>query len=100
MRTSRPPRGGGLPAALPALLRATHLLGLALGSARSEAVYKGQTALPGLSEKVVHHTKFARNIYRTVKTPSILFSVYQIGVSVPAAEVVLHPNPYVKEDSD
>jgi hypothetical protein len=33
MRTSRPPRGGGLPAALPAVLRATHLLGLALGSA-------------------------------------------------------------------
>src|ERR1019366_7002594 len=33
MRSSRPRRGGSPPAALPALLRASHLLGLALGSA-------------------------------------------------------------------
>src|SRR5450830_775663 len=33
MHSSRPPRGGSSPAALPALLRASHLLGLALGSA-------------------------------------------------------------------
>jgi hypothetical protein len=33
MHSSRPPRGGTVPAALPALLRATHLFGLALGSA-------------------------------------------------------------------
>ncbi len=34
MRSFRPPRGGSsLPAALPALLRATHFFGLALGSA-------------------------------------------------------------------
>ena len=33
MSSFRPPRGGGPSAALPALLRATHLLGLALGSA-------------------------------------------------------------------
>ena len=33
MRPFRPLRDGSPPAALPALLRATHLLGLALGSA-------------------------------------------------------------------
>ena len=33
MRSLRPPRGGSSLAALPALLRATHLFGLALGSA-------------------------------------------------------------------
>src|SRR5450759_1147940 len=33
MHSSRPPRGGSSPAALPALLRASHLFGLALGSA-------------------------------------------------------------------
>jgi transposase InsO family protein len=44
MRTFRPPRGGGLPAALPALLRATHLLGLALGSAFGRLRESGATA--------------------------------------------------------
>ena len=33
MHSFRPPRGNSPPAALPAVLRATHLLGLALGSA-------------------------------------------------------------------
>ena len=33
MHSFRPPRGDSPPAALPAVLRATHLLGLALGSA-------------------------------------------------------------------
>jgi hypothetical protein len=33
MRSFRPPRAGSPPEALPALLRASHLLGLALGSA-------------------------------------------------------------------
>jgi hypothetical protein len=44
MRTSRPPRGGGLPAALPALLRATHLFGLLLGSALGRLRASGVTA--------------------------------------------------------
>ena len=44
MRTSRPPRGGGLPAALPALLRATHFLGLALGAALGRLRDSGVTA--------------------------------------------------------
>ena len=43
MRSSRPPRGG-LPAAFPALLRATHLLGLALGSALGRLRDSGVTA--------------------------------------------------------
>ena len=33
MHPSRPPRGGSSPTAVPALLRASHLFGLALGSA-------------------------------------------------------------------
>jgi hypothetical protein len=44
MRSFRPPRGGSLPAALPALLRATHLLGLALGSAFGRLRESGVTA--------------------------------------------------------
>src|SRR5450756_2158549 len=54
MRSSRPPRGGSpghavggrplAPAALPALLRATHLLGLALGSALGRLRESGATA--------------------------------------------------------
>jgi len=54
MRSSRPPRAGspghsargGLPAlmALPALLRASHLLGLALGSALGKLRESGVTA--------------------------------------------------------
>jgi hypothetical protein len=54
MRTSRPPRGGSPshavgghsldPAALRALLRATHLLGLALGSALGRLRESGATA--------------------------------------------------------
>lgn len=44
MRSFRPPRGGSLPAALPALLRATHPLGLALGSAFGRLRESGVTA--------------------------------------------------------
>ena len=44
MRTSRPPRGGGLPAALLALLRATHLFDLLLGSALERLGASGVTA--------------------------------------------------------
>ena len=44
MHTSRPPRGGSPPAALPALLRASHLLGLALGSALGRLRDSGATA--------------------------------------------------------
>src|SRR5450759_1220586 len=44
MHTSRPPRGGSSPAALPALLRASHLLGLALGSALGRLRESGATA--------------------------------------------------------
>ena len=44
MHSSRPPRGGSSPAALPALLRATHLLGLALGSALDRLRESGATA--------------------------------------------------------
>ncbi|MCM3877749.1 MAG: trp operon repressor [Thermoanaerobaculia bacterium] len=52
MRTCHPPRGGGSgvaigrvvePSALPALLRATHLLGLALGSALGKLRESGVT---------------------------------------------------------
>src|ERR1039457_4134702 len=44
MHSSRPPRGGSSPAALPALLRATHLFGLALGSALGKLRDTGVTA--------------------------------------------------------
>jgi hypothetical protein len=44
MRSSRPPRGGSFPAALPALLRASHLLGLALGTALGRLRESGVTA--------------------------------------------------------
>src|SRR5450756_1808289 len=44
MHSSRPPRGASPPAALPALLRATHLLGLALGSAFGRLQESGATA--------------------------------------------------------
>ena len=44
MRPFRPPRGGSPPAALSALLRATHLLGLALGSALGRLRESGATA--------------------------------------------------------
>jgi transposase InsO family protein len=44
MRTSRPPRGDSSPAALSALLRASHLLGLALGSALGRLRESGATA--------------------------------------------------------
>ena len=44
MRSSRPPQGSSPPAALPALLRATHLLGLALGSAFGRLRESGVTA--------------------------------------------------------
>src|ERR1035437_4531779 len=44
MHSSRPPRGGSSPAALPALLRASHLLGLALGSALGRLPESGATA--------------------------------------------------------
>src|SRR5450830_1272244 len=44
MHSSRPPRGGSSPAALPALLRASHLLGLALGSALGRLRESGATA--------------------------------------------------------
>src|ERR1035437_5407536 len=44
MRSSRPPQGASPPAALPALLRATHLFGLALGSALGKLRDSGTTA--------------------------------------------------------
>ena len=44
MRSFRPPRSGSPPAALPALLRATHLLGLALGSPFGRLRESGATA--------------------------------------------------------
>jgi transposase InsO family protein/DNA-binding XRE family transcriptional regulator len=44
MHFFRPPRGNGPPAALPALLRATHLFGLALGSAFGRLRESGATA--------------------------------------------------------
>src|SRR5450830_1590915 len=44
MHSSRPPRGASPPAALPALLRATHLLGRALGSAFGRLRESGATA--------------------------------------------------------
>src|SRR5450830_1286303 len=44
MHSSRPPRGGSSPAALPALLRASHLFGLALGSALGRLRESGVTA--------------------------------------------------------
>jgi hypothetical protein len=43
MRTSRPPQGASPPTALPALLRATHLFGLALGSALGKLRDSGVT---------------------------------------------------------
>jgi len=46
MRSFRPPRRGRPPVALPALLRATHLLGLALGSAFGRLRESGATAGP------------------------------------------------------
>src|SRR5664279_92936 len=45
MRSSRPPRVSS-PAALPALLRASHVLGLALGSALGKLRDTGVTAIP------------------------------------------------------
>ena len=44
MHSSRPPRGGSSPAALPALLRASHLFGLAFGSALGKLRDSGVTA--------------------------------------------------------
>jgi len=44
MPSIRPPRGGSPPAALPALLRASHLFGLALGSALGKLRESGATA--------------------------------------------------------
>src|ERR1035437_7015548 len=44
MHSSRPPRVGSPPAALPALPRATHLLGLALGSAFGQLRESGVSA--------------------------------------------------------
>src|ERR1035438_5479317 len=44
MHSSRPPRGGSFPAPLPALLRASHLLGLAFGSALGKLRDSGVTA--------------------------------------------------------
>jgi transposase InsO family protein len=44
MRSSRPPRGGSPPAALPALLRASHFFGLALSSALGKPRDSGVTA--------------------------------------------------------
>jgi hypothetical protein len=44
MRSFRPPQGSSPPAALPALLRAAHLLGLALGSALGRLRNSGVTA--------------------------------------------------------
>src|SRR5450830_740409 len=44
MRTSRPPQGASPSAALPALLRATHLFGLALGSGLGRLRNSGVTA--------------------------------------------------------
>jgi len=44
MHSFRPPRGNSPPAALPAFLRATHLLGLALGSAFGRLRESGVTA--------------------------------------------------------
>src|ERR1017187_5781978 len=44
MHSFRPPRGGSSPAALPALLRASHLFGLALGSALGRLRESGATA--------------------------------------------------------
>jgi transposase InsO family protein len=44
MHSFRPPRGGSSPAALPALLRASHLFGLALGSALGKLRDSGVTA--------------------------------------------------------
>src|ERR1022692_273101 len=44
MRSSRPPRGGSSPAALPALLRASHLLGLTFWSALGKLRDSGVTA--------------------------------------------------------
>jgi transposase InsO family protein len=44
MHSSRPPRGGSSPAALPALLRASHVFGLALGSALGKLRESGATA--------------------------------------------------------
>src|SRR5665811_395053 len=44
MHSSRPPRSGSSPAALPALLHASHLFGLALGSALGKLRESGATA--------------------------------------------------------
>src|SRR5450756_1792866 len=44
MHSSRPPRDGSSPAALPALLRASHLFGLALGPALGKLRDSGVTA--------------------------------------------------------
>ena len=44
MHSSQPPLGGSPPAALPALLRAAHLLGLALDSALGRLRNSGVTA--------------------------------------------------------
>jgi len=44
MRSSRPPRGGTVPAALATLRRATHLFRLALGSALGKLRDTGMTA--------------------------------------------------------
>jgi len=44
MRSFRPPQGGSPPVPLPALLHATHLLGLALGSALGRLRESGAAA--------------------------------------------------------
>jgi uncharacterized protein (TIGR00106 family) len=55
MRSFRPPRGGSSPAALPALLRASHLLGLAFGSALGKLRNSGVTAAKEAGLKTALH---------------------------------------------
>ena len=59
MHSSRPPRGGSSPTALPALLRASHLFGLALGSALGKLRNSGVTAAK-MFEKAEEHALLLR----------------------------------------
>jgi hypothetical protein len=49
--------------------------------------------------KELHHTRFAKSIYRKIHT-SVLWAVYELGVSVPASDVIFSPHAYTKEEAD
>jgi len=91
MHSSRPPRGASPPAALPALLRATHLLGLALGSAFGRLRESGATAArlferAGESALLLRMTREAAGILgaRWDKVPERVGVQWELPVAVGA----------------